>query len=199
MHAHFGCSQYVSLFTSHLDIVEVFIGDVFFGPKTMVVSFSCMLFICLKRPSQKKMMIVHLVNIGHHQEYVAVYPLPTLHCYSLLFRQIESVFTSTKDLTRLSKIRCLSVNDVSNYARVIVASNLQILIDVLSCDKMLWVFSLSNDVSTHHGLSYFDEHFCFYKNGDIHNCYNLAIPIFNHHTTSNMFLLLVKFLDAMCP
>jgi hypothetical protein len=88
---------------------------------------------------------------------------------------------------------------VSNYAQVIVASNLQILIDVLSCDKMLWAFSLSNDTSTHHGLSYFDEHFYFYRNGDIHNYQGLAILMFNRHMTINMFLLVIKFLDAMFP
>jgi hypothetical protein len=88
---------------------------------------------------------------------------------------------------------------VSNYAQVIVASNLEILIDVLSYDKMLWGFSLSIDTSTHHGLSYFDEHFCFYKNGDVHNYHSLAILMFGHHTTSNMFLLVIKFMDAMCP
>jgi hypothetical protein len=32
LHAHFGRSQDVSLFTIHPDIVEVFIGDVFFYP-----------------------------------------------------------------------------------------------------------------------------------------------------------------------
>jgi hypothetical protein len=49
-------------------------------------------------------------------------------------------------------------------------------------------FSLWNDASIHHGLSYFDEHLCFYKNGDIHNYHGLAIPMFNRHTNKQHVL-----------
>ena len=87
---------------------------------------------------------------------------------------------------------------VANYARLVCALNLQKLSDILRRDST-WAFALANDASTHYGKSYFDNRVRFHLDGIIHNYHVLAIPIFDRHTGENMFNLISRLLDIICP
>src|SRR5579859_1048820 len=43
------------------------------------------------------------------------------------------------------------------------------------------------------------SHVCIHLDGKLHNIHALAIPMFEHHTGENMFLLVSCFLDVVCP
>ena len=85
---------------------------------------------------------------------------------------------------------------VSSFLRVMCASNLQMLRDILAgC----WAFSLALDGATHQSTSYLDIRVCFCANGDIHNCHLLALPMTERHTGEAMFGMLVKVMDVIRP
>jgi hypothetical protein len=95
-----------------------------------------------------------------------------------------------------------SLNDttVSNYVRIVLARNLQLLSNILCIKKRSsWAFSIANDASTHYGKSYFDNRIRIHINGKLVNIHALAIPMFYEHTAANMFLLVSRFLDVITP
>ena len=59
--------------------------------------------------------------------------------------------------------------------------------------------SLANDASTHYGKSYFDNRIRFHLNGVFYNVHAIAIPMFDRHTSENIFNLVSTFLDIVCP
>ena len=89
---------------------------------------------------------------------------------------------------------------MASYARIVVARNLQVLSAILDPkNRSCWAFSLANDASTHFGKSYFDNRIRIHINGKIHNLHAIAIPMFEQHTAENMFILVCRFLDVLCP
>ena len=88
----------------------------------------------------------------------------------------------------------------ANYARIVIPCNLQVMFNILNSKKRnCWAFSIANDASTHYGKSYFDNRIRIHLDGKLHNIHALAIPMFEHHTGENMFLLVSRFLDVVCP
>src|SRR5271154_140926 len=74
------------------------------------------------------------------------------------------------------------------------------LSDILLLNKRSsWAFSLANDASTHYSKSYFDNRIRIHINGKLHNLHALAIPMFHAHSSENMYLLVARFLDTICP
>jgi hypothetical protein len=57
--------------------------------------------------------------------------------------------------------------------------------------------SLAGNDSIHRGQSFFDLHVRICFRGQLLNLHLVAIPMFDHHTTNNIFNMLVKFLDTL--
>jgi hypothetical protein len=85
---------------------------------------------------------------------------------------------------------------VGQYVCVLIGSMLQQIVDCLD-DESVWAMSLASDSSTHRGQSFFDlrVRICFH--GRLLNLHLVVIPMFDCHTTGNIFNMLVKFLDAL--
>jgi hypothetical protein len=99
-----------------------------------------------------------------------------------------------------SQIGSIDARGVSNTARIAVAWNLQLLSQILDTTKRSsWAFSLANDGSTHYGTSYFDNRIRIHIAGKLHNLHAIAIPMFEEHSGENMFLLVCRFFDVICP
>ena len=93
-----------------------------------------------------------------------------------------------------------SLSDIgaSNFARIVVALNLEVISKILNRTST-WAFSIANDTSTHNGIYYFDQRVRFHLNGIIYNFHVVAFPIFDRNTSNNMARWLVKFLNALVP
>lgn len=100
------------------------------------------------------------------------------------------MFLDTKRITGKVELEWLSDTDVSNYACVVCAINLNRLSTILN-DNTMWAFSLANDSSTYYGKSYLDNRIHFHKDGVIHNVHFLAIPMFKRRTGAYLFKLYV--------
>ena len=74
----------------------------------------------------------------------------------------------------------------SNYARFACAHSLHIISDALHSSKV-WTFSIALDSFTHQSHSYLDVRARFMAENTIYNVHLLAIPLFQSHTSENMF------------
>jgi hypothetical protein len=99
---------------------------------------------------------------------------------------------------KTSILKSISGADVTNYARILCAINLQKISNVLN-DANIWAFSLASDSSTHYGKSYFDNRIRIQRNRQLYNLHVLAIPMFQNHTGEYMYQLITKVLDILCP
>ena len=63
----------------------------------------------------------------------------------------------------------------------------------------MWAFSLASDASTHHGRSYLTNRIHIHIDGRLYNLHLIAIPMYEHHTGENMFILIRRDLDIVCP
>ena len=100
----------------------------------------------------------------------------------------------------VAQLGSLKDTTITNYVRIVLARNLQLLSNILSIKKRSsWAFSVANDASTHYGKSYFDNRIRIHINGKLVNIHALAIPMFYEHTAENMFLLVSRFLDIIIP
>ena len=114
------------------------------------------------------------------------------------FRQVKHIIDLTKQHTNLSKVGYISEGRIATYARVVCAINLQTIFNILNNDSV-WAFSLANDASTYYGKSYFDNRIRFHLNGVLYNINAIAIPMFDWHTSENIFNLVSTFLDIVFP
>ena len=115
------------------------------------------------------------------------------------FRQVAGNLMSVKSITGLSGIGSVTDMGVANYARVICAINLQRLTTILHKNKSIWAFSLANDASTHYGSSYLNNRIRFHLYGKLYDIHAIAIPMFDRHTGINMYMLVTRFLNIVCP
>jgi len=112
------------------------------------------------------------------------------------FRLTSRLAQSTKELTGMACYSSCNRRKVSSFLRVMCASNLQMLSDVLSdC----WAFSLALDGATHQSTSYLDIRVRFWAGDNIHNFHLLALPMNERHMRQSMFDMIVKVLDVICP
>ena len=87
----------------------------------------------------------------------------------------------------------------ASYARIVLAGNLQLLSTILDPKNgSCWAFLLANDASTHFGKSYLDNRIQIYINDKLY-LHTIAIPMFEQHTGENMFILVSRFLNVLCP
>ena len=115
------------------------------------------------------------------------------------FRQVVGSLLSVKAIAGLSRIGNLTNAIVANYARVLCAINFQRLATIFRNNNSIWAFSLANDASTHWASSYLDNRVRIHIAGKIYDLHAIAIPMFERHTGENMYLLIVQFLNIICP
>lgn len=192
LHAHLGQKVDSLLFDIDAPIVDIIIGNMFFHPDDFGTS------------SHVNVMKLFKRNTTSYNDYTVTITNPMQFQLSvgfisagLSFRQVDSVLDTTKRLTRLA-VGCVNGLDVTNYARAVCAINLQAITSILSHES-IWAFSLVNDASTHYGKSYLDNRIRFHLEGVLYNIHVLAIPMFDRHTGENMFNLVDKFLNIICP
>src|SRR5436190_14453074 len=92
----------------------------------------------------------------------------------------------------LPRIGTLNEAQTSNYARIILARSLHLIAAVLDplTNRSVWAFSLASDTSTHHGRSYLANRIHIHVDGRLYNLHLIAIPMYEHHTGENMFILI---------
>jgi hypothetical protein len=101
----------------------------------------------------------------------------------------------------VSRIGNLTDTKVASYARIVLARSLELITTILDPRKSrcAWAFSLANDASTHYGRSYLDNRIRIHTDGKLYNFHLVAIPMYETHTGENMFNLVVRILDVVCP
>jgi hypothetical protein len=178
------------------DIVEVFIGEMFFKPEL----------------DEDDAMMNPITNINalklFHQHpdepYLAMVSNPALFdlvlkhtSVGLSFRQRSAVIEHHKESFGNGKLAGLNDHEVGKMVRVNVAANLQVFPDVLNDDEV-WSFSLAGDTTTHQGVPFFDVRFRVCVRGVLHNMHLVCVPFYDWHTAKNMCLMVCKLLDNLC-
>jgi hypothetical protein len=91
------------------------------------------------------------------------------------FRQVAGAIQHAKDRTKMSKLSGINDLIVGQYFRVLVATNLQMIADMLD-DDMVWTFSLTGEGSTHRGQSFFDLRMRICLKGQLLNLQTWPFP-----------------------
>jgi len=111
------------------------------------------------------------------------------------FRMAARIVQHVRDETNLAVYYGCTDTLASNYTRVICASALQELSNLLG---MVTGFSLAFDSATLHSQSYLDIRVRLVVNGRLYNFHLLALPIFGSHTGKHMCDAFVELLSARC-
>ncbi len=107
------------------------------------------------------------------------------------------VSTSREELGHVTKIRCVSKNDMARIARITCAFSLEMLSEMM---RTSWAYSVGLNASTDSfGVSMFDLKIRIPVNGDIHNFHMLVVLMFVEHSGEEMFKLLSDSLLALDP
>ena len=85
----------------------------------------------------------------------------------LSFRQKELIIWNTKTHLCISSIGTINDTQVTDYARVVCAVNLE-AIALLVNNTSVWAFSIASDAATHQRRSYFDNRLRIYFHGVLH-------------------------------
>jgi hypothetical protein len=112
------------------------------------------------------------------------------------FRQTAAAIRHAKDRLKMQKLGGINDHNVGQYVQALVATNLNKIADLL-LHPSIWAFSIAGDGSTHRNSSFFDMRICICVNNILSNLHLVAIPMFERHTTENIFNLIVCFLDAL--
>jgi len=181
-------------FTYDIDapIVDTIIGDMFFHPDDHAGTSHANALRLFKRNDDTN---GYKVTRDNSLQFGLIIDLIAA---GLSFRQVESVLNAFKARTGLAKIGCINDTGIANNARALCGINMQMISQILNSPN-IWAFSLANDSSTHYGHSYFDNRIRIHRNGDIYNLHILAIPMFERHTSDNMYNLIAGVLDIVCP
>jgi hypothetical protein len=99
---------------------------------------------------------------------------------SMSFRQVAGAIQHAKDRMKMSKLSGINDLIVGQYFRVLVATNLQMIADMLDED-IVWDFSLAGDGSTHRGQSSFDLRMRICLKVRLLNLHLVAFHMFNRH------------------
>jgi hypothetical protein len=140
---------------------------------------------------------------GNDTQYTAVwenklqFDLIVAHVASgVSFRQANDLITSTKEATGLGIIGCLNVEKVIQVVRLVCASNLQTISNVLN---RAWAFSVAIDAGTKSSVPYLDVRARFSVARKMFNVHVGAIPMYERHTGANMANVIAQFFDAVAP
>ena len=195
VHAHFGKADAHLNFCISSGIVESIIGDAFFNcDSESVVSQSRALSLFSPKFNEDNVLLGYEVTIKNPMQFTFVAEYLSL---GLSFHQISGVCESTKRIVQVHKIGSISDGQVSNFARVLVAINLETIQRLLNLHSVL-AFSLAFGGSTHRGTSYLWIRVRVHNDGEILNLHLLAVPMFEKNTAINQFNIIVKILDVLC-
>ncbi|KAI9911485.1 hypothetical protein PsorP6_009748 [Peronosclerospora sorghi] len=178
--------QPLSLFL-HRGIIEVFIGDVFFNPDDH------------GSLSHQRVLALFVPEIGSDnavQHYTVriknplYFQLVTAHLsHGLSFRQVAAVLESSKLLLGVVKIESIPDAQVSNFARILVA---------VSISRSLTRF-LNPLKFLDFPLLLIPRHIVFHYQNPLHNIHVAALPMSERHTAVNIYDLIVKVFNVLCP
>jgi hypothetical protein len=212
MHRHMDLAADTLTFTVKASIVESIIGDLFFRDHEDVNDFGSdsdddVVGAEAKKAArmikEKKNAMRLFEKIEEETHYTATiknvmrFELAIDHVsIGMSFRQVAGAIQHAKFRTKMSKLSGINDLIVGQYVRVLVATNLQAIADMLD-DDMAWAFSLAGDGSTHRGQPFFDLRVRICLKGRLHNLHLVAIPMFERRTALNIFSMLAKFLDAL--
>lgn len=115
----------------------------------------------------------------------------------LSFLQTSRVISQHKARTKNPKLSGLNAHIVSQYVRVLVGVNLEIVAKLLSNDHV-WAFSLAGDGSSHYGTSFFDVRIRLCTTGILYNIHLVVLPFYDRHT-ANITNLIATLLNAIFP
>ena len=196
IHAYLGPPEKEIRFKIRRAIVNIIIGEMFFAPSEVGGA------------SHARALALFKPELGEVSDPATDYYIATIkNCtqfelvvhhlaHGLSFRQVAAVIEGTKRIFGVHKIGAISESTVTNFARVIVATNLQSLHVLLESADVL-AFSLAFDSSTHRGVSYLALRARFHYKNRLVNLHILAVPMFERHTEK--FNLSVKIFDALSP
>jgi len=148
--SHLGSTGSHLLFKIKSFVVDNIIADLFFHEGD-------------KRNSTSKTCAMKLFKVQDDGSYVVTiknpvrFQLAVDHVFvGLSFCQTASVICQTYTRIKDPKLRGLSDTMVSQFARIVVALNLETLSKLLD-DSSIWAFSLASGSSQHRGCSFFDQ------------------------------------------
>jgi hypothetical protein len=190
--AHSGLGTTLS-YTIHAPIVDVILLQMFFSPTEQGGTLQQRLANLFKRNSESLDYVVTIPNSIQFRLCIAQI------AQGCSFRQVAGGLMSVKSIAGVSAIGSITDMVVANYVRIVCAINLQRLMAILNQNASIWAFSLANDASTHYGSSYLDNRIRFHLHGKLYDIHAIAIPMFERHTGLNMYRLVTKFLDIVCP
>ena len=111
------------------------------------------------------------------------------------FHQCSRLLQLSKEISGLGSLQIISIEKVIQVVRFACASDFEIIRSVL---KHVWAFSIAMDGGTKVSVPYLDVCLRFILNGNLCNVHLVALPMYESHTGENTFLLITKFLDALC-
>jgi hypothetical protein len=113
------------------------------------------------------------------------------------FRQCVQIVSKTRETTGIGSIGNISKGKVIQYVRYLCAMNFNSLSSLLS--DRVWAFSIAFDGGNKSNQSYVDVRIRFCVETQLCNLHLIALPFHERHTGLNMYNLIKKFLDALCP
>ena len=111
------------------------------------------------------------------------------------FRQCSRLLLSCKELANLSEVGNCNVAKVIQAVRFTCCQNYEVLCKIL---QHAWAFSIAMDAGTKASVPYLDVRVRATVDGSLYNLHLVALPMTESHTGENTFLLIEKFLDALC-
>jgi hypothetical protein len=112
------------------------------------------------------------------------------------FRQMMATIQHAKDRTKIAKLNGMNNLIVGQYTRVLVVVALQQITNMVDHESV-WAMSLAGDGNTHHDQLFFDLHMRVFYCGNLVNLHLVAMPMFEQHTTLNIFNMISKFMDVL--
>jgi len=112
------------------------------------------------------------------------------------FRMAEGLASDVKEVTDMSCFVGASRERVTQFVRVVCASNLQI---IGSCLRCVYAFGIALDVGSNSGTSYLDIRARFIDKSKLVNVHLLAIPLHNGKKAAAIFAAATKMLEVLAP
>jgi hypothetical protein len=111
------------------------------------------------------------------------------------FKQCEKYLLNTKEKCGLGALGNVSMGKVIQVVRYTCALNYEIMREILA---NIWAFSIAVDGGTKASVPYLDVRMRVVVRRKLFNIHLVALPMYERHTGENMFILLEKFLNALC-
>ena len=111
------------------------------------------------------------------------------------FLQCSKLLLQSKEFLGLGALGNISIGKVIQVVRYTCAFNYEIIRKVL---HHVWAFSIAMDAGTKGSVPYLDVRLRLVLRGKLFNIHLVALPTYESHTGLNTFVLISRFLDALC-